>query len=99
MITGYDSFMNQNECMHEGQLINQCADCIIRAFNAEFPGQFTLIKSDAEFIANCINSFDAKNPETYFDAEIDDELLGEIDEKFDIVSPLIIDFINIMIFG
>jgi hypothetical protein len=96
---------NDAHCAHEGQLINQCANCIKRAFIAEFPQNAPLIDDDRDcmIIAQLINDYCARIDDHGFgetSSIIDFEDLHErIDTRFDAISPIIIEFIDILVCG
>ena len=90
--------MNETNCAHDGRLINQCIDCIRK--NASANGvSFELRDSDCAFIANIINEFFRRDSNCYTHSEIDDDLMGDIDERFEFYSPEIIELIEVLIFG
>lgn len=95
--------MNEStNCAHDGQLINQCANCIRSSFIANIKQRaigIELTDHDCAIINEYIFKFDQKYPNMYYAPEIDDDLYASIDDHFEFIAPIIIEFINILIFG
>ena len=95
---------NYASCAHEGQLINQCANCIRSSFIANIDANriFALTDNDCAIIAICIDAFCARFENmfyaTKFDAQID--IANIIRAQFGITRMhIVIEFCEILIFG
>ena|SRR6266699_1807168 len=97
--------MNEStKCAHDGQLIDQCIDCIRKGFPIEIGSRAIGIKLsdlECELIANTINAFDDRNPESYYDSDLrgETDLIDKIIAQFDDHAELIIEFMEIYIYG
>jgi hypothetical protein len=98
--------MNKNanyaQCAHDGQLINQCDDCIKNAFIANIKSRaFELNSRNCMIIRISIDAFCARFSNMYFATQFADQIdiANMIRDEFDNQFELIIEFIEILIFG
>ena len=93
--------MTTNECAHEGNLINQCANCIRSAFYAEYPNyaSFEITDHDAMIISRAIDQFVNSRIDMRISIIDDDQICAMIDDHFSIMQPIIIEFMSILIDG
>ena len=93
---------NYRECSHEGQLINQCADCIRKGFDAEFNSRIELDNDDCTIIRICIDAFCARNGDSQYGSEFasqNQDLMFIIVNRFKNNYEMIVEFIEILLFG
>lgn len=91
-----------NQCEHEGQLRDQCVDCIRKGFPIEMRSRaFDLTDDQCKLISSLINDF-CDRDESFYNTSFrsESDLIGKINDAFATDQrKIVIEFIEIYLFG